>query len=162
MKTKILSFIIVFIVTLCSHLVKGQDSCELLSNYYSMFSEIAVENGFLLNKGFIDPNHLQNAKIIEHSTTDFVITNLQDWRHIYEKVRLSEVNQPSQLAPINTFWDVASIDTKNNTDIPILMNELRNMGEYDEVFDVSDLREGIYIVQIQAQGKRITRKLIIQ
>ena len=124
MKTKILSVIIVFIVTLCSHLVKGQDSYELLSNYYSMFSEIAVENDFLLNKGFIDPNHLQNAKIIEHSTTDFVITNPQDWRHIYEKVRLSEVNQQSILAPINTFWDISTIDSKNNTNIPIGMIDI--------------------------------------
>jgi hypothetical protein len=119
MKTKIHSFLTILIVALCGHLAKGQDSYELLSNYYSMFSEIPVDNGFLLNKGFIDPNHLHEAKIIPHSPTDFVITNPQDWRHIYEKVRLSEVNQPSQLAHINTFWDVSTIDTKSNTDIPI-------------------------------------------
>ena len=55
-----------------------------------------------------------------------------------------------------------SILDLNGRLIKNLSEEFRALGDYDEVYDISDLNSGKYIIKIETKESKVTRKLIIQ
>jgi hypothetical protein len=130
------------------------DIQNLSSGQYSITS--VINNSRSRSKVFqvLSENHQTN---VENKASDLSSTLNQV---IYPNPSSGELRMQLHI-DVDTELRISIVNLKGQ-EIITLINELRNVGEYDEVFDVSDLREGIYIVQIQVQGKKITRKLIIQ
>lgn len=76
----------------------GQDSYEQLKPVFKIFDDINFETGFILNRGFLDPERLENSKIKfptilpSPNSQGFVITNPIKWQLLYLSLMHSEVN----------------------------------------------------------------------
>ena len=113
MKKIILLIPILF--TLCVTKVKAQRETEVTINeafnaYFSVFDQIESPSGFLLNRGFIDPNYLEELRIVRNNNhVDYVITNSLRWNILYEKLRNSDVRLPI-LDSVASFWNLRNED----------------------------------------------------
>ena len=97
----------------------AQSYYDQLSEYFTMFDQLDITTNFLLNKGFLDPNGLENSKLIINSGSfDYTIITPLYWQFLYKKMRLSDMRTPP-LDSLNTFWNTSMIDGGKNIHIPI-------------------------------------------
>jgi hypothetical protein len=46
--------------------------------------------------------------------------------------------------------------------VRLLINGFKNAGGYTELFDLSDLKKGIYLVQFVSEEQRLTKRIVIE